>query len=116
MGWLVEPGGQAIQMGGQMEDQEVAKYAPFADPQWCAQDCEWGFVPGTVDPSRIYEYEKTHETQHAAVYLHPTKERQVIAEAMQYVMYTIIALVSIMILYGVMYYCCFHGKNGKEHS
>ena len=71
---------------------------------------------GAVDPTHIYEYEKTHETQHAAVLLHSTKERQMIAEAMQYVMYTIIAIVSIMILYGGMYYCCFYGKSGKERS
>ena len=116
--WLIEPTGLAIQLGGQMSDPEVAKYAPFADPQWCHQECDFGLEAGEVDPEHLYEGDKVHLTQHDSVMdnIHGTKERQMIADAMKYIIYTIIIILTLMICYGVMYYCCFYGKNGKQAS
>ena len=31
-----------------MDDAEVSKYAPFADPQWCPQDCDFGYIQGIM--------------------------------------------------------------------
>merc|ERR1712083_306576 len=42
--WLIEPGGQTLQLGGQLQDAEVSEYAPFAASEMCSQECDFGFV------------------------------------------------------------------------
>lgn len=52
--WIIEPGGQSIQTGGIINDEEFSYYASAGSPQWCVWPCDHDLVAGTVDPSRIY--------------------------------------------------------------
>lgn len=52
--WVIEPTGQSIAVSGLVTDSDMATYAPYADPQWCEDECDWGLEKGTVDPSHVY--------------------------------------------------------------
>ena len=52
--WFTDPTGMTIASGGIISDPDVAYYSDFADPQWCEQECAWGFVKGEVDPLHVY--------------------------------------------------------------